>query len=94
MLGERTQLNVSNPENSNGWNAPGLDTVTASGAAIWSVYSLLSLGDSGVLAGAEGGDLDTTMSSAPQYRKRREHTPGKAIPQSPHFGAVPRFFKW
>ena len=59
MLRERTQLNVTNPEHSNRWDVPGLDTVTASGAPIWSVYSLLSLGDSGVLAGAESGDLET-----------------------------------
>jgi len=61
MLREGTQLNVNNHEHSIGLNVPGLDAVTTSRASIWPVYSLLSLGDSGVLAGAESRDLDTKV---------------------------------
>ena len=42
-------------------NVPGLNAVTTSRTSIWSIYSLLPLGDSGVLAGAESRDLDTKV---------------------------------
>lgn len=59
---ERMNTNeCGHQEHSNRWNVPGLDAVAASRASIWSVYSFLPLGDGGILAGPESGDLDTKV---------------------------------
>lgn len=63
-------------EPSSSWNIPGLDTVAASRASVWSVYSLLPFGNGGILTGTESGDLNNRRSnispSSEQLLKKRD----------------------
>jgi hypothetical protein len=81
-------LNQERPHNSIPY------AITASATAIRSSDSLLGVGCGSIFAGAERWDLNCVSLDLREGFGggcKRERTPGSFVPQSPHFGAVPRF---
>jgi len=76
-------------------NLPGFDTIPTSRTTVSSLYCLLALWDGGISTRSEGNYLlQCNNINIYTFLYTQEHTPGSAIPQSPHLGAVPRFLRW
>ena len=73
---------------------PGFDAISTPRAAISPLHGLLTLRNGGIRAWSECDYLlQRNHISISTLHYIQKHTPGSAIPQSPHLGAVPRFLR-